>query len=187
MHIYFELFSSFFKIGMFTFGGGFAMLPLIEKEMVVRKKWIGRDEIMDLFAAAQAIPGAIAINVASFIGYKIAGKKGSFMATLGVILPSFMIIIAVAALFMQIADAWQVAAVFNGINGGVVAMILISGFRMARSGIVDRITATLFTVTLIAVIFLGVSPIYLILLGAAVGLLRYAIEKKHSKEAGDGE
>jgi len=111
-----KLFWIFFKIGAFTFGGGYAMIPLIEREMVEKQKWLSDDEIIDMFAVAESIPGAIAINTSTFIGYKVAGYWGAIVAMFGVALPSFLIITIIAAVFSQFQDLPLVKAAFEGIR-----------------------------------------------------------------------
>ena len=118
------LFLSFLKIGAFTFGGGYAMIPLIQKEVVDDKKWISEDDVLDIIAIAESTPGPIAINSATFIGYKVAGVWGSFFSTLGVVLPSFLIIIAISFVLRQFESLKVVKYAFAGIRAGVLALIV---------------------------------------------------------------
>ncbi|PKM57928.1 MAG: chromate transporter [Firmicutes bacterium HGW-Firmicutes-3] len=173
MKTYLELFLAFLKIGAFTFGGGYAMIPLIEKEVVIHKKWVHKDDIMNLFAIAQSIPGAIAINTSTLIGYKVAGRRGAIAATSGVILPSFLIIIVVATFFGKIADTPTVKAIFLGINGAVVALILVAAKRMVQSAVVDGLTLMIFIGTVLIVIFTSISPVWVIILGGLIGFVSY--------------
>lgn len=173
MKRYLDLFLIFFKIGAFTFGGGYAMIPLIKKEIVDNKGWVKNDEIVDLFAIAQTIPGAIAINSSSLVGYKIAGKKGAIISTLGVILPSFMIISIIAAFFTKISDYPQVKAIFEGINASVVALILIASINISKAAIKDKFTFSITILTVIAIVIFDINPIFTILLGAVPGLIIY--------------
>lgn len=126
----FELFWSFFKIGAFTFGGGYAMIPLIQKEVVENKRWVTDDDILEIIAIAESTPGPIAINSATFIGSKTAGFWGSFSATLGVVLPSFGIIMAIAYLIEGFADLQVIKYAFFGIRAGVLALLLKSFWGM---------------------------------------------------------
>lgn len=157
-----ELFLVFMKIGAFTIGGGYAMIPLIKEELD-RRKWIGEDELPDIIALAQSAPGILAVNVSIFAGYKIKGLKGSIAATLGSILPSFLIILAIAMAFTNFKDNPTVISIFKGIRPVVVALIASPMISMARKS--DKtwwawcITGT----SLLAVSFLSVSPIYIIL------------------------
>lgn len=175
-----ELFLVFFKIGAFTFGGGYAMIPLIEKEIVTNKKWIEKDDIINLFAISQSIPGAIAINTSTLVGYKIAGKRGAIFATLGVIIPSFLIILCIATFFMKISDSKQVDAVFTGINAAVIVMIFLAAKKMMKSAIKDKLTIVILLLTVVIVLFTNVSPIFIIILSSLPGL--YIYFRKERKE-----
>ncbi len=165
-----ELFATFFKIGSFTFGGGYAMIPLIEREVVENKKWVTSDEVIDVFAVAQSMPGAIAINSSTFIGYKIAGKRGAIIATAGVILPSLLIITVIAMFFSKVQDSPIVKAVFSGIRPAIVALILTAAIKVSKTSIVDKIGLVLAVLAVILVVVFDVQAIVVILGGAAVGL-----------------
>lgn len=173
MKKYFDLFFIFFKIGAFTFGGGYAMIPLIEKVIVDDKGWAEKEEIVDLFAIAQSIPGAIAINSSSLIGYKIGGKKGALVSTFGVVLPSFIIISIIAAFFMKISYLPQVKAVFTGITASVVTLILTASIEIGKTAIKDKLTLVITALTVITIVIFDMSPILIILLGAVPGLIIY--------------
>lgn len=166
-----DLFLIFLKLGTFTFGGGFAMIPLIEKEIVHKKKWADAQEIIDVFAVAQSIPGAIAINSATFIGYKIAGRKGAVVATIGVILPSVFIITLIASVFSRFQDNEIVQAAFMGIRSCVVALILSATISMAKKVVIDKLTLILVILTIVSILALNVHPILAIIFGAMVGLI----------------
>ncbi|VDN48120.1 Chromate transporter [Petrocella atlantisensis] len=181
MKTYLELFLAFLKIGAFTFGGGYAMIPLIEKEVVVHKKWVHKDEIINLFAIAQSIPGAIAINTSTLIGYKVAGRRGAIAATSGVILPSFVIIITIATFFSMIADTPAVKAIFLGINGAVVALILMAAKKMIQSAVVDGMTLMIFIGTVLCVTLTNMSPIWVIVLGGVLGMVSYRQIRERKK------
>ncbi len=172
-----KLFFSFFKIGIFTFGGGFAMIPLIEKEIVDRRKWIHREDIIDLFAISQSIPGAVAINTATLVGYKVVGRIGAIIATLGVALPSIVIISLIAIFFGEIADMKIVAWIFTGINAAVILLIFHASLRMGKVAVKDLITTIIFIVTVGVVVFTDISPIILIILGGLIGGGLYFVEK----------
>ncbi len=165
-----ELFATFFRIGSFTFGGGYAMIPLIEREVVENKKWVTSDEVIDVFAVAQSMPGAIAINSSTFIGYKIAGKRGAIIATAGVILPSLLIITLIAMFFSKVQDSPIVKAVFSGIRPAIVALILTAAIKVSKTSIVDKIGLVLSVLAVILVVVFDVQAIVVILGGAAVGL-----------------
>jgi len=182
MNKYIALFTTFLKIGGFTFGGGYAMIPLIEKEVVENRKWIEKEEMLDVFAISQSIPGAIAINTATLVGYKVAGRIGALCATLGVILPSFLIIVLIATFFLDISDSKAVDAVFKGINGAVILLIFFAARRMIISSVKNNLTIILFILTVVIVTFTSVSPILLIILGGLVGALIYQIKKRKGGE-----
>ncbi|MDA3845558.1 MAG: chromate transporter [Vallitaleaceae bacterium] len=178
MNKYWALFITFFKIGSFTFGGGYAMIPLIEKEIVEKNNWMDHDEIIDIFAVSQSIPGAIAINTSTLVGYKIGGRIGALCATLGVILPSFCIIVIIATFFLKISESKEVEAVFLGINGAVILLIFFAARRMIISSVKSNLTIILFIMTVLIVTFTSISPIYLIILGGLIGALNYLVKKR---------
>lgn len=157
-----ELFLVFMKIGAFTIGGGYAMIPLIKNELD-RRKWIGEDELPDIIALAQSAPGILAVNVSIFAGYKIKGLKGSIAATLGSILPSFLIILAIAMAFTNFKDNPTVISIFKGIRPVVVALIASPMISMARKSDNTWWAWCITGASLLAVSFLSVSPIYIIL------------------------
>lgn len=127
-----EMFIAFFKIGAFTFGGGYAMIPLIEEEVVNNKKWLEKEEFMDVLVVSQSLPGALAVNCSIFLGYKIGGLIGAIMALLAVILPSFIIIIIIAAFFMQFRNNYYVNAAFKGITAAVPMLVLVGAISLSK-------------------------------------------------------
>lgn len=177
MKVYLNLFFVFFRIGLFTFGGGYAMIPLIEKELVTNKKWIHEEDMIDIFAIAQSIPGAIAINTSTLVGYKIAGKIGAVFATLGVILPSFTIITIIATFFVKIADLSVVEAIFTGINGAVVVLVFLAAKNMIKAAVIDKLTFAILCVTVIMMVLTDISPIFLIMAGSIPGIISYLRHK----------
>ena len=156
-----ELFVSFFKIGLFTFGGGYAMIPIIQREVIDSRHWIEEREFLDLLTLAQSAPGPISLNTAVFVGYKMCGYKGALAALWGVILPSFLIILTVAIFFSQIRENPIVDAAFKGMRPVVVALILapILGFTKGLHWTMISIAAAVAFV----IWHFGVSPIYLLL------------------------
>ena len=133
--MFLQLFWTYLKIGTFTLGGGYAMLPLIQREVVERKKWIDEEEFLDMIALAQAAPGLIAVNSAIFIGWRIGGWRGVCGAVLGAVLPSFLIILAIATVFSEWKELPAVEAVFKGIRPAVVALIAAPLFKMAKAAL----------------------------------------------------
>ena len=164
-----EAFTTFFKIGIFTLGGGYAMIPLIEEEVVNKKQWVSKDEMLDLIAIAQSCPGVFAINIATFIGYKLRKTRGAVCTTLGTALPSFLIILAIAMFFSQFKDNPVVAAIFRGIRPAVVALIAVPTFNMARRAKIGWANCWIPIVSALAIWALGVSPIYIILIAGIAG------------------
>lgn len=161
--MFFQLFLTYLKIGTFTLGGGYAMLPLIQHEVVDRKGWIDEEEFLNMIALAQAAPGLIAVNSAIFIGWRVGGWKGVCGAVLGAVLPSFLIILAIAMVFQDWKDLPAVEAAFKGIRPAVVALIAAPLFKMAKSAKIGWITA-LIPIAAALLIWLGhVNPVWVIL------------------------
>jgi chromate transporter len=171
VNIYWESFKTFFKIGLFTLGGGYAMIPLIEEETVNRHKWINKDEMLDLIAIAQSCPGVFAINIAIFIGYKLNKVRGAMATTLGTALPSFLIILAIAVFFQQFKDNETVAAIFRGIRPAVVALIAVPTFNLAKRAQLNTFTIWIPVVSALAIWLIGVSPIWIIIIAGIGGFL----------------
>ena len=152
-----DLFFTFCRIGGLTFGGGYAMLPMIQKEIVEEKKWATEEEVLDYYAVGQCTPGIIAVNTATFIGYKVQGIIGAIVATLGVVFPSLIIITIIAALLKNFASYAIIQHAFSGIRVVVIALII--------SAILIAILA------FISVAFVNLSPIYIVVVAACVGLI----------------
>lgn len=169
----FDIFCTFFKIGLFTFGGGYAMIPLIEREVSVKKGWVKREEIVDILAVSQALPGAVAINSASFIGKKVVGRFGALAGTTGVILPSLIIITMIAVFFSRFQENAIVQAAFTGIRPAVVALIFVAALNVIKSSLKDKLQYVLALAATIVVLLFAVNVIIVIICGAAAGLLIY--------------
>ena len=162
-NFYWTSFKTFFKIGAFTLGGGYAMIPIIQSEVVDKHKWIDKEEFLDLIAIAQSCPGVFAINISTFIGYKMRKEKGAICSALGTALPSFMIILLIAMCFHRFMDIPWIAAMFNGIRPAVVALIAAPLVKMAKSAKIGWITA-LIPIAAALLIWLGhVNPVWVIL------------------------
>lgn len=183
MNIYLDLFSTFAKIGAFTIGGGYAMLPLIEEEVVNKKKWIDSKDFLDLVAIAQSAPGVFAVNISIFIGYRLRKAKGAIVATLGSILPSFLIILLIALFFQEFKDNEYVERIFKGIRPAVVALIAAPTFRLAKSANINRNTFWIPVVSALLIWLLGVSPIYIII---AAGIGGYVYGRFYSGQDEEG-
>lgn len=170
-NLYLKLFISFFKIGAFTFGGGWAMIPLIEREVVDKQNWIKREDFVDALAIAQSLPGVLAVNISILIGNKLRGLKGCLMTTLGTILPSFLIILAIAIWFVQTYDNPVVERIFKGIRPAVVALIVSPVFSTAKTARINIKTVIIPIIVALSIWLGGISPIWFVLLGAIGGIL----------------
>lgn len=194
-----SLFWAFFKIGLFTFGGGYAMIGVMERELVEKKGWITHEEFLDVIAIAESTPGPLAINSATFIGYKRCKFLGSLFATLGVILPSFIIIYVISLFFDQFLSLTWVQFAFRGIQACVAFIILNAGIKMFKHLKLNAMNVVLFLATALCLITLSLfavkfSSIFYILLGGVVGLTIYLVkyfrarkesDKKSNEEKGD--
>lgn len=164
-----ELFRSFFKIGCFTFGGGYAMIPLIRREVIDDRKWIAEHEFLDLLTLAQSAPGPISLNTSVFVGYSVRGYAGAVAAILGIVVPSFTIILIVALCFSDVRDNPVVNAAFKGMRPAVVALIVGPVLSLARG--MHRALYLVIAATALTVWGLGWSPVWLLLAAAAAGIL----------------
>ena len=167
-------------MGACTFGGGYAMLPILQREVVEKRHWATEDELMDYYAIGQCTPGVIAVNTSTFIGYKLCGLPGAVVATAGMIFPSLVIILIIAAFIQQFAHLAIVQNAFSGIRIAVCALVLQSVWKMARKGVVDIPTGIILAVTFIAVAFLGVSPVVMVVVAAAAGILIGLIRRRRT-------
>lgn len=169
MRVLLEIFWSFMKIGAFTFGGGYAMIPLIQLEVINRRCWLTATEFSDLLTLAQAAPGPISLNTAVFVGYKQHGYGGALAAVLGVVLPSFFIILMVALFFANMRDNVWVDAAFRGMRPAVVALIVAPVVGLARG--MHWMLISVAAATSLVVWYFGLSPVWLLLAGALGGVL----------------
>ncbi len=178
--MFFQLFYTYLKIGTFTLGGGYAMLPLIQREVVERKKWIDEEEFLNMIALAQAAPGLIAVNSAIFIGWRIGGWRGVCGAVLGAVLPSFLIILVIAMVFSEWKELPAVEAAFKGIRPAVVALIAAPLLKMAKAAKISWLTA-LIPIAAALLIWLGhVNPVWVILATIVITLCTEWIIKRNS-------
>lgn len=170
-NVYLDAFLTFFKIGLFTIGGGYAMIPLIEAEIIEKKKWVGKEEFLDLMAIAQSCPGVFAINIAIFIGYRLRRVKGAIVSCIGTALPSFIIILLIALFFHQFKDNEIIAAAFRGIRPAVVALIAVPTYNLAKKAKLNRYTFWVPIVSALLIWQLGVSPILIIIAAGIAGYI----------------
>ena len=166
-----HMFISFFKIGAVTFGGGYAMIPFIEEEVVTKNKWIEKDEFMDMLGVSQSLPCALAVNCCTFIGYKIAGVIGGIVGILGVTLPSFLIILVIATTFMQFRDNYYVNLAFKGINAAVPVLVLAGVISMAKNVKKTLDNALVCVVALLALVVFKINPAIVTIVGGIYGIL----------------
>ena len=184
---YLSLFLTMLKIGLFTFGGGYAMIALLKNEFVAKKKWIEKDEFLDVAAIAESTPGPIAINAATYIGFKNAGIVGSIIATLGICIPSFVIIYAISLFFDAFLSLTLVAYAFKGIQICVVYLILSAGLKMLKQMKKTKFNIIIILITLICMVVLSLfavkfSTIFYILISGALGIVVYFLGKRRKEE-----
>ncbi|MCI7345215.1 MAG: chromate transporter [Eubacterium sp.] len=180
----FQLFITFIKIGAFTFGGGYAMVPLIQRETVEKKKWINDDDILEIVAIAESTPGPIAVNSATFVGYKTAGVLGAAAATIGVVLPSFTIIYFISFVIDKFENNTAVKYAFSGVRAGVLALIIKALWTMSKKSAKNIIS---FIITAFAFVFaaLNINVIYIILACAVTGIVSSLIMSGREKKKND--
>ncbi len=168
---YLDLFFTFARIGGLTFGGGYAMLPMLQKEVVEKRGWATEEELMDYYAIGQCTPGVIAVNTATFIGYKNRGILGGVVATLGVVAPSLVIIISIAAFIRNFAELEIVKNAFAGVRVCVCVLIFNAVKKLLKSSVVDKVTLVLFILVALLSVFTDLSPIILVLFAGFSGIL----------------
>ncbi len=181
----FNLFIAFFRIGAFTFGGGYAMLPMLEKEVVEKYKWATMEELMDYFAVGQCTPGIIAVNTATFVGYKNKGIAGGIVATLGVITPSLVIISIIASILSAIYENPIVQYAFSGIGVAVCAILVQAVIKLGKAGLVDKAAWTIGIAAFLISLIFDISTIVIILVAGVAGVIYKAILRRKRAETGD--
>lgn len=183
MNILLELFTTFFKIGAFTFGGGLAMFPMLRIELIQKRNWITEDDLMNYYSVGQCTPGIIAVNTATFVGYKISGKIGAVFATLGIVSPSLIIILAIAGIIKNFLDIQWVIHMFNGIKIAVAVLILDTVLGLLKKNVKKKTEIALFLIALILNFSLNISPFYIIFASIILGicLTKY---KRNDKKGG---
>lgn len=186
-NLYVELFWEFFKLGLFTIGGGMAMVPLIQNIVVEKKGWLSEEEAVDCIAIGQSLPGVIAINMATYIGKQKKGMAGALCATAGVILPSFIIIILIVELLEGLGDSTWLTGALTGIKAAVVGLIGYSAYKVGRKVLSGAFPVMLAVLSFVAVALFGVNAVWMILVGIAAGLLfcRKPAESEGGRDGGD--
>ena len=181
MKEYLKIFWAFMKVGALTFGGGYAMLPILQREVVEKKGWVTEEEVTDYFAIGQCTPGIIAVNTATFVGQKRKGAMGGITATLGVVFPSLVIITILAGLITNFAHLAWVQNAFAGIQVCVCVLILNAVLKLLKKSVVDKRTAVIFVIVLLGNMLLSVSPVWFVLLSAMSGIVLKNLEGKAAK------
>lgn len=173
-----ELFCSFAKVGVMTFGGGMAMLPILQREIVENKGWASEEELTDYFAIGQCTPGIIAVNTATFVGQKVKGTAGGIVATLGLVFPSLVIIMVIAAFLSNFSDIAAVQHAFAGVRVCVCVLILNAVVKLWKKTVVDLPTLVIFLAVLAGAVFTDLSPVLFVLLAAVAGIAVKGLEEK---------
>lgn len=176
-----ELFLTFLKIGAFTFGGGYAMIPLIQKEVTEKKKWLTEDDLMEMVAIAESTPGPIAINAATYVGYRVGGILGAVLSTLGVVIPSFLIITLIAFVFNKYMDNPIVKNAFWGIRIAVLALIIKALITMIKQCPKNYLSYTVAVLALIAVAFFNINALVVIVIAGVSGIIYQGIRRGEKK------
>lgn len=166
-----SLFWAFFRIGPSTFGGGYAMMPAIEREIVEKKRWIDEKELADMVSLAGSAPGGVGVNAAAFVGYRKAGVAGAIAAVAGMTMPTFLIVISLSLFYLLFQGNPKVEAALKGIHGAVVALILMAAYRMAKSSVFDIATAIISILAFLFLFMADISPLYIIVCGLLAGIL----------------
>lgn len=181
MNIYLDLFLTFMRVGGLTFGGGYAMLPILQKEIVDKKKWAKEEELMDYYAIGQCTPGVIAVNTAAFIGQKCKGVLGGIVATLGVVFPSLIIITIIAAFVQNFADLPAIKNAFAGIRVCVCVLIFNAIVKLLKSSVVDKPTLFIYLAVAAGAIFTDFSPVVFVLFAGVCGVLIQSFKQRGEK------
>lgn len=174
-----RIFTTFVKISPVTFGGGYALIPVIEREAVENRKWVKTDEMTDIITVAQTVPGAIAVNAAALIGFRLAKWPGALAALLGIMLPTFCFVVLLSVFYLQMKDHPKVEAAFTAIRATVVALIVYAACKTGKNSIIDPTTAVITLITVALLYFCGdiIHPVLLIVGGAVAGLAAVSIRK----------
>lgn len=183
MKLQLKLFATFAQIGVMTFGGGYAMLPLLQRCVVEKEHWATEEELMDYYAIGQCTPGVIAVNTATFVGKKIGGVLGGIVATLGVVFPSFVIILLIAMFLQNFADIPAVQHAFAGIRVCVFVLVLNAVVKLAKKSVVNLPTAVIFAAVFLLSVFFDLSPVIYVVAAAAAGILLSLFRKKRGERA----
>lgn len=183
MNVYLDMFWAFFCIGGLTFGGGYAMLPMLEREIVDRRHWTTSEELLDFYAVGQCTPGIIAVNVATLIGFRQKRYLGAFFCTAGVVAPSFIIITLIAGALKAVAGNAMVAHAFGGIRIAVCVLVVAAVVKLFKPSVKDKLTAVIFVATFIAMILIDISPITIVIIAGLLGFFAKRLVSKGGDKA----
>ncbi|MFD2701270.1 chromate transporter [Paenibacillus shunpengii] len=175
---YFQLFWLFFKIGPSTFGGGYAMIPVLEREMVEKRGWISRQEMNDLMSLAGSAPGGVGVNASAFIGYRIGKVPGAVAATVGITLPTFLIVFILSSIYSVFQHEPKVQTAMKGIHGAIIGLIAVAAYKMAKNALFDRTTITIAAASLIVLMVTSINPTFMILIGLVLGMIIISVKRK---------
>lgn len=189
---YLKLFFEFFKIGLFTFGGGLSMIPFIQKSVVEKNKWMSEDEMIDMLAISESTPGPIAINCATFVGYRVGKIRGAILSTLGVVLPSFIIILIISLFYEKFIEVKVIKWAFLGIKAGVAALILNAGLKILKKTEHNLFSFAIMLLAIEIALFTSIHTVFVIIFGLVVGVVFYSLlyhfdKKKENKEENEEE
>lgn len=189
---YLKLFFEFFKIGLFTFGGGLSMIPFIQKSVVEKNKWMSEDEMIDMLAISESTPGPIAINCATFVGYRVGKIRGAILSTLGVVLPSFIIILIISLFYEKFIEVKIIKWAFLGIKAGVAALILNAGLKILKKTEHNLFSFAIMLLAIEIALFTSIHTVFVIIFGLVVGVVFYSLlyhfdKKKENKEENEEE
>ncbi|CAN7610182.1 chromate transporter [Paenibacillus sp. LjRoot153] len=176
------IFWTFLRISPLTFGGGYAMLPAIHREVVIMKNWISDAEMSELLAISGAAPGGVGVNVSALVGYRLAGIAGAFAAVIGITLPTFLIVLMLSVLYAWLEHYPKMQALMEGIHAAIIGLIAAAAYKMAKSSIFDRLTLFIAAGTVIVMLVVRVSPLVLIALGVVVGLMATYLKNKWGRK-----
>lgn len=182
-HLLWDLFFTFLRIGAFTIGGGYAMLPLIQKETVEKRHWVGEEEFAEIIGLSQTAPGAIAINSSIYLGFRVAGFPGAIFAVTGMVVPSLVIILTIALFFERFSTIPAVKAIFNGVRPAVMGLILAALFKIGKSVLKNLTSLIIFVVMLLIGVVVDLHPVLIILIAALAGILFLNDKGKEAKKA----
>lgn len=183
MMLLFRMFLVFLRIGPSTFGGGYAMIPVIEKEVVTKRGWLPQSEMGNLITIAGSAPGGVGINAAAFIGYRLGGIPGAVVAVMGITMPTFVIVCVLSLFYSLFEHQVKVAAALKGIHGAVIALIILAAYKMAKTALFDWTTKAVFAAALLLLLFTSVDQLIVMLGGIGIGIIAVVAKERRGFKA----